>query len=193
MKRTVLFIPLTVIALVAAITSCQKSLPPSPASAKPTVQPQAYLGAGNWNTLYYFGTPDGFGSCYQPCGFCHATPWQRGYQPNTSDPENNEALAELSLMNDGKLLLSVNLSGVGNVYVHDVRTTGEFHVAADTYLPQSVVDNVCDAAGVAHWDGVLVHAGTYPVNIESTADDSRLEMEGSYTADNGWSWAFFVR
>lgn len=194
MKR-IAFIPLAAVLLAATvvIVSCEKTVP-SVSSGNVQHQPLAYLGASNWNTLYYFGTPDGFGNCYAPCGFCHATPWQHGYMPNGNDPENNEALCEISVMNDNRLLVSVDLRDVGEIYTNEIMASERLNVSTFTAFPQDVVDAACDEVSIPHWGGpVGMTAGNYPVAIESTQADARLEIEGTYDSATGWSWACFVR
>jgi hypothetical protein len=197
MKKTAL-IPLAAVLVIAciAIVSCQKELPVQSSANGPVTSTavQRYIGGSNWNTLYYFGTYDSFYGCITPCGFCHATPTQIGYVPNGDDPDNNEALAEISVINGGTLLVSVDLSDIGNYYVNDIVTTGQYNVSRFTSFPQDVVNDACDAVGVPHWGGpVGISAGNYPVHIESTGGDARLEIEGVYDGATGWSWQFFVR
>jgi hypothetical protein len=196
MKRTV-FIPLAAVLLITAATiiSCEKSTPPGP-SANLTgteVGPLAYLGGNNWNILYYFGTPD-YSGCVTPCGLCHMTPSQSGYLPDGNNPDNNEALGEISVIGGNRLLISVDLSDVGAYYVNDILTTGQFNVSTYTEIPQDVIDAACDRVGVPHWGGPNgIAAANYPVHIESTAGDARLEMEGTNDAGTGWSWICYVR
>lgn len=194
MKR-VAFIPLAAILLITAVVSCNKTTLPAPTAAaqNENTGPLAYIGARNWNTLFYFGTPTEFG-CQAPCGFCHATPWQIGYQPNTNDPNNNEALTEISVSPDGVLLVSVDLNGVGNYYVNDIISSQHFRVAQFTAFPQNVIDDACDDAGIPHWGGPIgIAAGNYPVNVEATGGDIRLEIEGVVDGAGELSWTFFVR
>ncbi len=193
MKR-IAFIPLAVILLVTAVVSCTKTPPPSPSSSQNvSTGPLAYFGGNNHNILYYFGTPFNDG-CRRPCGGCHVTSLQIGYQPNTNDPENNEALAEISVMSNGKLLVSVDLNGVGQYYVNDIITTQHFTVAQALAFPQSVIDQACDRAGVPHWGGpVSMQAGNYNVGVDGSGNTSRFEIEGTYNAASGWTWTCFVR
>jgi hypothetical protein len=125
---------------------------------------------------------------------CHASPYQIGYEPNGDDPNNNVALGEISVINGRTLLISVDLSDVGNYYVNDILTTGHYNVSRFTAFPQDVVNAACDAVGVPHWGGpVGITGGNYPVHIESTGGDARLEIEGTHDAATGWSWVFYVR
>lgn len=197
MKRKI-FIPLAAFVLIssAVIVSCEKNNSPAPSSGTTGSQsgPLSFLGGNNWNALYYFGTPDGFGNCYRPCGYCHSTPWPMGYAPNGNDPENNEALCEISVITGDHLLVSVDLSDVGDFYVNEIMSSEHLDVATFTTFPQDVVDAACDEASIPHWGGpVGIVAGSYPVQIESSAGDARLEMEGTHDAATGWSWVCYVR
>ncbi len=195
MKRRTLLAPLVAVLLLAEAVSCSKSSPAGPAAPVQPAGPGplAYLGGNNWNTLFYFGTyVSSLGGCTTPCGFCHATPWEMGYNPETGDPDNNKARAEITVTPSATLLVSVDLAGIGNYYVNDIVSTGQFSVAADTELPQSVVDEACDAGGIPHWGGpILVTRGDYPVTID--ADWSRLELEGTFDQATGWSWTCYLR
>jgi hypothetical protein len=197
MKR-IAFFPLAVVlfATAAAVVSCEKTMPTAPSSGSGLHnEPNGlYVGGNNWNTLWYFGTPDGNGGCVRPCGFCHASPWQFGYQPNGNDPENNEALCEISVINGEVLLVSVDLSDIGDSYVNEITSSQRLDVATFTPFPQDIVDAACDEVSVPHWGGpVGMTAANYPVIIESTAADARLEIEGTYDSGSGWSWVCYVR
>ncbi|CAN5894796.1 hypothetical protein BH11BAC7_BH11BAC7_08970 [soil metagenome] len=195
MKRTAAFIPLAVILLITAVVSCKKTPPPAPSPTSQTISsgPLSYIGARNWNTLFYFGTPYD-GGCVQPCGFCHATPWQIGYMPNTNDPDNNEALTEISVSRDGLLLVSIDLTGVGNYYVNEMHASQHFNVDRLGVFPQEVINAACDAAGIPHWEGTVGMApGNYPISIESSAPDARLEIEGVNDGAGDWSWTCHIR
>jgi hypothetical protein len=117
------------------------------------------------------------------------------YTIDTSDPDNNEALAEMSVLPNGHLLVSTDLTGLGHYYVNDILSTGRFTVSVDSEIPQELVDAACDQAHVPHWGGpVGIAAGNYRVNIEPDGDNSRLEMEGTYDeASRSWLWTFDVR
>ncbi len=196
MKRTAAFIPLAVILFITAIVSCTKNPPPSPSSQNATQGPLAYFGGNNWNTLYYFGTPDSYYGCVTPCGMCNIALRPAGYNPNTNDPENNEALAELSAMSNGHLLISVDMHGIGNYYLNDIITTQRFNVAVDRIIPQELVDAARNGppVSVPGWGGpVGIIAGNYPVNIDPEGTNSRFEIEGTYAEAAGWSWEFSLR
>jgi len=194
MKRTA-FIPLATVLVVAAIViaSCEKTVPHSPATPGAANVSARYVGGHNWNTLWYFGTYD-YSGCVTPCGMCHTSQLQNGYVPNGDDPQNNEALTEISVMAGNRLLVSVDLSDVGEYYVNDIMTTGHLNVSTFGAFPQDVVNAACDAASIPHWGGpVGMTAAHYPVAVESTAEDARLEIEGTYDSATGWSWMCFVR
>lgn len=190
MKRKAVFLPL---ALLMLSLSCQRQPPPSPASpSSHATGSLAFIGNPDRYALWYYGTPTEVG-CRQPCGYCHMTPMQSGWEPSTGDPDNNVAATEVSITSAGHLLFSADLTGLGSYYLNELVNSGHFDVSADNELPQTVIDAACDYAGVAHFNQpVTLPAGTYPV-INSGGGNSYFQMEGTYDSVTGWTWQFSVR
>lgn len=182
-------IPATAIAVLSFFSACRKTEPLSPSPVTATA-PAAYItGSG----LMYFGTPYEMLNeitCTQPCGVCHVTYRTPGYFPNTNDPDNNEAIMDV-YADQNQIVLSVDLHGVGQYYLNEIESTMQLPVARMTTIPQELVDEACNAAGVPRFPHpVVIPAGIYPVNMEEGTISSQLNMEGRLGADGSWSWIF---
>jgi hypothetical protein len=188
MKRTLAFIPLTAIMLIAAVVACNKVAPPAPSPA------------GNSNSIngsnakqiprawdVAFGRTKG---CHFGTGGCLIT------ETAMVVPGGNEAAADGDITADGKLLLSVHIDMLDPVIANELIATQQFEFDHEVVVPQGMVNHLCDIQdpAVPHWGGpISIQVGNYPLPVTNGAADQILEMEGTYDpAANSWSWEFWI-
>jgi hypothetical protein len=189
MKRTLAFIPLTAIMLIAAVVACNKVAPPAPAT--PAGHSTSVNGSNAkqipkaWDVA--FGKTK---ECFYGRGACLISP------TTMITPGGNEAYADGDVTADGHLLLSVHLDMLDPVITNELIATQQFEFDHEVVIPQDGLNELCDAQvpSIPHWGGpVGISVGTYPLPVTNGAADQILEMEGTFDpAANSWSWEFHI-
>lgn len=187
-----LILPATMFVLVAAFVACRKTEVAAPANPNPvSVSAPAGITPGGPG-LMYFGTPIvvyNTVNCAQPCGVCHMTTLPEGYLLRVGDPENNEGVMNGYVNEQGQLVLSVDLYGVGHVYTDQIEQTQQLPVSMTTEVPQQVVEQACLASNVPVFAGpVVIPAGNYPVAVPVEGGYSHLNLAGTHMPDGSWTW-----
>lgn len=189
MKRTLAFIPLTAIMLIAAVVACNKVAPPAPSPMGNSTS----INGTNAKQI-----PTAWDVAFGRTKNCHFGPG--GCLINTTTaiivPGGQDAPADGDITASGQLLLSVHLDALDPAIVNELIATQRFEFDHDVVIPQHSIDQLCDIQdpAVPHWPGpVSIKVGNYPLPVINGGDDQILEMQGSFdSAANSWSWEFWI-
>jgi hypothetical protein len=190
MKRTLAFLPLAVVVLVAATVACNKvipTVPTTPAGNSTTVNgSNAKQIPKAWDVA--FGRSK---ECFYGSGGCLISTTTAMVVPG-----GQEALADGDITPDGHLLLSVHLDMLDPAIKNELIATQQFVFDHDVVIPQDGLNELCDKQNpsIPHWGGpVGISVGTYPLPVFNGGADQILEMEGIYdSASNSWNWEFHI-
>jgi hypothetical protein len=190
MKRTLAFIPLTVIALIATVVACNKVAPPAPS---PMGNSTNSINGSNAKQI-----PKAWDVAFGRTKGCHFGPGGCLINESTAIivPGGQNAAADGDITASGHLLISVHLDMLHPAIVNELIATQQFEFDHEVIIPQHTLDALCDhqTPSIPHWGGpVGIQVGNYPLPVTNGAADQILEMEGTYdSAANSWSWEFWI-